>query len=883
MSDATAAAGLRPLESDALAPARVAHRWRSIGRFLGIAAQLGLLLALLDLLEIEPRSGLLRILPLVFAGFLAHSALPLRSRPAFFLLLSFAAFAIVLGPGPGAMLIVLGLGLFSLCHLPIAFRARVLLILIAGIALAALRAGWVPAAGIEPLPGAVLPVLGSMFMFRTIIYLYDLRHEERARHSGGPGSAAPVSIWARLSYFFLLPNVCFLLFPVVDYRTFRRTWYDTEAAVIYQKGVWWISLGLAYLLFYRVVYHYLVLAPEQVKGLRALLRFMVSSYLVYVRVVGQFHLIIGLLCLFGFNLPPANRFYLLASSFTDFWRRARIDWKDFMVKTLYFPTLVPLQRRWGTTPALIAATAVVFAATWLLHSYQWFWLRGDFPLSQADAVFWGTFGSCVLVNSVLEARHARKRATAALTPGAATMRAVKVLGMFLFLSALWSYWNISSPSDWLWVLSSAGASRPVAWLELLGVFAIAVGLGVGAQLLLARAAARQGSPVRGGRNPALRQPLLGAPWQPAGVAAVALVLVGVLAAARGVFGSSVMQVASTLSTNGLNAADQMREDRGYYETLLDTRRPIAGLQVEAGRTAAKVPYLPITRMRFVRSTYDLLDYELIPSFRGGIFRGLPFETNGWGMRDREYALKPPPNTYRIAILGASYEMGASVRVEDRFEWLLEDRLNREGPGAPRRHYEILNYSVGGYSLVQDLVVAERKTFRFAPNVVIVGIRANDTSVALGHMVRVVSRRYVIAYPEIRKKLRDAGVQPGMSELKLRRVIAPIIPDLLRWSLARIARLCRANGARPVALVIPMTKAGPSDAQSIAKVAAWAEAAGFSVLSLEDVFVGQPLDSIRFAPPDAHPNVKGHRLMADRLYDVLRQTDGRVLNLGFATR
>ena len=36
----------------------------------------------------------------------------------------------------------------------------------------------------------------------------------------------------------------------------------------------------------------------------------------------MFHLIAGILCLFGFNLPATNFWYFLASSFTDMWHFA---------------------------------------------------------------------------------------------------------------------------------------------------------------------------------------------------------------------------------------------------------------------------------------------------------------------------------------------------------------------------------------------------------------------------------------------------------------------------------------------------------------------------------------------------------------------------------
>ena len=53
----------------------------------------------------------------------------------------------------------------------------------------------------------------------------------------------------------------------------------------------------------------------------------------------------------------------------------------------------------------------------------------------------------------------------------------------------------------------------------------------------------------------------------------------------------------------------------------------------------------------------------------------------------------------------------------------------------------------------------------------------------------------------------------------------------------------------------------------------ARAAGFIVIDLSDVFTGQDLEAIRVAEWDDHPNEKGHRLIADRLYEaVVAQSD-----------
>src|SRR5690606_24841182 len=148
--------------------------------------------------------------------------------------------------------------------------------------------------------------------------------------------------------------------------------------------------------------------PAEVDDPAALSQYLVSNFLLYLRVSGLFHLVIGMLHLFGFRLPETHNRYLLASSFTDFWRRINIYWKDFMQKLFYYPMVFRL-RGLGTTKALVIATLYVFFMTWFLHAYQWFWLRGTVLLVWQDVLFWAFLGVLVVLNSLYEIRFGRKR------------------------------------------------------------------------------------------------------------------------------------------------------------------------------------------------------------------------------------------------------------------------------------------------------------------------------------------------------------------------------------------------------------------------------------------------------------------------------------------
>jgi hypothetical protein len=167
-----------------------------------------------------------------------------------------------------------------------------------------------------------------------------------------------------------------------------------------------------------------------------------------------------MLHLFGFQLPETHHHYLLASGFTDYWRRINIYWKDFMVRLFFNPVVFRL-KRWPQQAALAVATVTVFLATWALHAYQSFWLRGVWAFSVPDALFWGTLGVLVLLGVQLDARRSRNRGGARakarvasagswkLEPGPLAVRGLKTAATFTTIALLWSLWSSPSLSAWL--------------------------------------------------------------------------------------------------------------------------------------------------------------------------------------------------------------------------------------------------------------------------------------------------------------------------------------------------------------------------------------------------------------------------------------------------
>jgi hypothetical protein len=289
---------------------------------------------------------------------------------------------------------------------------------------------------------------------------------------------------------------------------------------------------------------------------------------------------------------------------------------------------------------------------------------------------------------------------------------------------------------------------------------------------------------------------------------------------------------------------------------------------------------------FVRKTNDMLGYELRPSFDGR-FKGASLRTNQWGMRDKEYPLVPLVNTYRIALLGSSYTMGAGVAQELTLEALVEDRLNREATNTRRIRYELLNFSVGGYGVLENVLVAERKVGAFQPNVVLIVMHALEIQRMTSSLVSSALRGTRIDLPYVARKLNDAGVRPGMLEPELRRRIGSVAQDLVQWSYAQIAESSRKRGSPLVGITFPVPLADAAESEQLAQVVSLASKAGFPILSLEGVYDARPHAELILRPtprrsgnPDRHLNKLGHQMVADRLYELLKQNDARALRIGF---
>jgi hypothetical protein len=182
-------------------------------------------------------------------------------------------------------------------------------------------------------------------------------------------------------------------------------------------------------------------------------------------------------------------------------------------------------------------------------------------------------------------------------------------------------------------------------------------------------------------------------------------------------------------------------------------------------------------------------------------------------------------------------------------------------------YEVLNFGVGGYSDLQGPAVLEKKALDFEPDAVLcVGHPRNAWRVIYQLSMRV-REKLDIPYEPLRDVVRRAGIDAGTTEEEAMRRLKPFADEVISWAYRRIVDTCRQRRIVAGWMCLP-SEAGADESKDAAEIVRLAREAGFIVLDFSDVYDGQKKDDVRLAPWDQHPNVRGHLLIANRLYAAL---------------
>lgn len=315
------------------------------------------------------------------------------------------------------------------------------------------------------------------------------------------------------------------------------------------------------------------------------------------------------------------------------------------------------------------------------------------------------------------------------------------------------------------------------------------------------------------------------------------------------------------------------------------------------------PLAPLPVPSYRLSENPVIKYEYRPGYRS---EGKSYDAshkgyviNNAGFRDYEYEVTKPDGTFRIIALGDSTTAGNGITdVDMTYTKLLEKLLNAESQSG--KHYEVLNFGVGGYHTMQEVETLRVKGLEYDPDLVLLTFCMNDLDLN--------------ADGKVAKRLNKVNLQSAGQDgstlysglLRLSRLVFIVhhrlklsrhmtrqdewyVTDVLKGqSTARagfelLAELQEEHGFRALVLILPgfndtFDKYRFGDIHG--KVIQAAEGLpGITVIDLLPMFAGLDNDGKRFTHDSLHMNEYGHKSMADILLRIIRENVGDAGNQG----
>jgi hypothetical protein len=136
----------------------------------------------------------------------------------------------------------------------------------------------------------------------------------------------------------------------------------------------------------------------------------------------------------------------------------------------------------------------------------------------------------------------------------------------------------------------------------------------------------------------------------------------------------------------------------------------------------------------------------------------------------------------------------------------------------------------------------------------------------------VARGIKLPYPEIDSILETAQISPDRAtdDDYVRARLLTQRDEILKVAFERLAQTCREHGVPLFLVMIPdfgEPIRGRLSAPSVNRLGA---EVGFQLIDLQHMLRNMPSESaLKLAPWDNHPNTRGHRLIADQIYNQLR--------------
>ena len=344
-------------------------------------------------------------------------------------------------------------------------------------------------------------------------------------------------------------------------------------------------------------------------------------------------------------------------------------------------------------------------------------------------------------------------------------------------------------------------------------------------------------------------------------------------------GATAGSFIADVRNSGQNSVDRGAFTQNYYGEILESERAEEGQErmmrnLNIGRNRDRNPATFIGNSSAARIPGTFLPWEFIPN-ASTTFHELPLEINQWGMRDRrDYTKEKPDGTFRIAMVGGSTVIGTGVLEKQCFANLLEVKLNEGLAGQYYDRYEVLNFSMGGYHLLERLYLVEEKVGEFDPDLILVSGTDKDLTIQPERLARKLKKRQDIHFPFLRRLVKEAGVDRRVDQKeRMERKLHPFMEELLMRTVRELSNYSKERNVE-MAIFLLRRVGGKKLNADLVRTLEVMRREDLTVLPVFEAYEGTEPMALWIGPytdpdlADPHPNIEGHRRIADNLYELL---------------
>jgi hypothetical protein len=268
--------------------------------------------------------------------------------------------------------------------------------------------------------------------------------------------------------------------------------------------------------------------------------------------------------------------------------------------------------------------------------------------------------------------------------------------------------------------------------------------------------------------------------------------------------------------------------------------------------------------------------------------------NSSGFRTPEFTIAHPPNTFRIVVVGDSFTWGDGVELEDTYHRLLQGRYDRAGDGSAPK-VEIIALAMSGSSFSDNVTRLLTYGERLRPDLALVQFYSNDlqylaTQDLLSAKADQNYADFLMETTAAGRLLRDRIQRLQRSDLWMVELERAYDPESQEWGMFQSALAAldrwRSTGGVPVAVMsfpdVDARQDGrnfsgwrslPRSYELVARAEREVERRGIPLLRAFETFRARAGDRrLAVSATNAHYGPYGHQLIADAIFEFLRDAD-----------